>query len=163
MGSHPHTSNVGRIGAPRVLREDGVSGRQWRAGGRADAAGVGGRGPAESLARALGLPVQGGGVGRGGRVRRPLLRSPRHLLLLLLLQDDLTQLLPLKERNGDHRGCGNRGLATARRCQCAYGGVSGLSVFRPAGRLRPRLFQYTKAAGSTPLRAHKRINPQTHD
>lgn len=101
--SHPHASDISGVGATRVFWENGVSRCQGRDGGRPDAPGVGGRRPGEGLARGLGLPArQGAGMGHGRRVLRPLVLPARHLLLLLLLQDDFTQLLPLSGTEQGH-------------------------------------------------------------
>lgn len=99
MRPHPHTADIRRIDSTGLLRENGVSRSQRRDHGRPDAPRVGGWRPGKRLADALWLPVwRGPRVGHCSWVLGPLLLPTSHLLLLLLLEDDLTELLSLDVR-----------------------------------------------------------------
>lgn len=105
MRPHPHTADIRWIDSTGLLRENGVSRSQRRDHGRPDAPRVGGWGPGKHLADALWLPVwRGPWVGHCSWVLGPLLLPTGHLLLLLLLEDDLTELLSLDGRK--HRVTG---------------------------------------------------------
>lgn len=96
MRPHAQAADIRGIDSAGLLREDGVSRAQRRGHGGPDAPRVGGRGPGKRLADALRLPVwRGPRVGHRSWVLGPLLLPTGHLLLLLLLEDDLTELLSL--------------------------------------------------------------------
>lgn len=102
MRPYAHAADIRSIGSPRLFRENSVSGHQGRATRNTEAPRIGRWRPGEVLPKGLRLPVLQWAWEWCRWILRPFVLSAGQFLLLLLLQDDLTQLLSLRGRRKQH-------------------------------------------------------------